>query len=246
MGVSIRRQMPTARVLRAIAALQAAVQRDEGQRGIAALCRPNQLSEAAQVLLRIPRGGAALVLTGFPCHRDRTPPAETDGPPGAAAVARSLLAIGIAVSMPIERHSQHMLERCCAAAARASESDVGKPDVVGFPTTDSWGVADDERLDGLQRGASVVVAIERAGASSDGTCYTMRAFPMGSNLIAHQLNSIVTARSGRTVSVGDGGNELGMGSLYADVCREVPNGATIGCVVPSDYPLVASVSNWGE
>jgi hypothetical protein len=98
-------------------------------------------------------------------------------------------------------------------------------------------------------GSSIAVAIERAGTSSDGTCYTMRALPMGKDLVAYQLNSILTAdnrrASLRTVAVGDGGNELGMGSLCADVSRSVTNGAKIGCIVPSDFPLVASVSNWG-
>lgn len=41
------------------------------------------------------------------------------------------------------------------------------------------------------------------------------------------------------------GNELGLGSVYADVSAHVMHGAKIGCVVPADHLLVASVSNWG-
>ena len=36
-----------------------------------------------------------------------------------------------------------------------------------------------------------------------------------------------------------------MGSLRDEIARAVPLGEKIGCVVPSDAPLVASVSNWG-
>jgi hypothetical protein len=232
----------SARIVRAIATLQATIQRDEGGRGIAALCRPNQLFEASQELLRTPPNGKALVLTGFPCLRERSPPMETDGPPGAVAVARALIAFGVTVSMPIEHHSRAALQQCMAAAC-AGEIE---PLIVSFPTSDEWGAADDLRLQDLTEGSCIAIAVERAGTSSDGMCYTMRALPMGKNLVAYELNSILTAGSRlRTVAVGDGGNELGMGSLYAEVARTVPNGERTGCIVPSDFPVVASVSNWG-
>lgn len=236
------RSTASARIVRAITALQATIQRDEGGRGIAALCRPNQLLQASQELLRTPSNGKAIVLTGFPCLRERSPPVETDGPPGAVAIARALVAFGVTVSMPIEHHSRAALQQCMAAACTGEI----QPTVVGFPTSDEWGAADDLRLQDITAGSSIAIAIERAGTSSDGTCYTMRALPMGKDLVAYELNSILTVGSRLcTVAVGDGGNELGMGSLYADVSRTVPNGAKTGCIVPSDFPIVASVSNWG-
>ena len=68
---------------------------------------------------------------------------------------------------------------------------------------------------------------------------------MGSSLLG-KLNAIVGPDRGlQTVGIGDGGNELGLGSLHAEICKAVPLGPQIGCVVPSDAPLVASVSNWG-
>src|SRR5205807_1527308 len=49
-----------------------------------------------------------------------------------------------------------------------------------------------------------------------------------------------------TIGVGDGGNEIGMGKIPWDVIRRnVPNGGLIACRVPTDYLIVAGVSNWG-
>ena len=50
----------------------------------------------------------------------------------------------------------------------------------------------------------------------------------------------------RTIGIGDGGNEVGMGKIYDRVTSSaIPNAKEIACVVPSDHIIVASVSNWG-
>jgi hypothetical protein len=49
-----------------------------------------------------------------------------------------------------------------------------------------------------------------------------------------------------TIGIGDGGNEIGMGKIRWDVIRRnIPNGGLIACRVPTDYLIVAGVSNWG-
>ena len=234
---------PSARATKAIRAMQARVQRDEGGRGIAALVRPDQLLTAAQTLLQPPpsatRGGV-LLLTGFPCLRERTPPVESDGPPGAVTLACTLLALGCTpVTMLIEDHSAKVLQSCADAVGASGAA------VAAFPTQDRWSTADEARLDALLDGASSVLSIERAGDSADGTCYTMRGLPMGPSLMGRINQVAMPGRGVRTIGIGDGGNELGMGSLHDDIVRSIPLGGQIGCVVPSDAPLIASVSNWG-
>ena len=49
-----------------------------------------------------------------------------------------------------------------------------------------------------------------------------------------------------TIGIGDGGNEIGMGSIYRAVrAANIPNGDKSACVVPCDHLIVATISNWG-
>lgn len=49
----------------------------------------------------------------------------------------------------------------------------------------------------------------------------------------------------RTISIGDGGNEIGMGNIYELVSKYVPGGAKIGSRIETDHLITAGVSNWG-
>jgi hypothetical protein len=48
-----------------------------------------------------------------------------------------------------------------------------------------------------------------------------------------------------TIGIGDGGNEIGMGKVFADALATVPNGRRIATTVPTDFCIAAGVSNWG-
>ena len=73
------------------------VQKDEGGRGIGKFVMPpGELLRAARRLhttctVGHAEGAVVTVLTGFPCNMDYTPATETDGPPGAVAIARAVL-----------------------------------------------------------------------------------------------------------------------------------------------------------
>jgi len=51
----------------------------------------------------------------------------------------------------------------------------------------------------------------------------------------------------KSIGIGDGGNEVGMGKVYDSVCnsKNIPNASNIACEISTDYLIVASVSNWG-
>jgi hypothetical protein len=50
----------------------------------------------------------------------------------------------------------------------------------------------------------------------------------------------------RTIGIGDGGNEIGMGKIPRDVIEaNVPLGRKIACRTPTDWLIVAGTSNWG-
>ena len=59
------------------------------------------------------------------------------------------------------------------------------------------------------------------------------------------LHELFLAGPWTTVAIGDGGNEIGMGSLpRALIARHIDNGPDIACTVAADHLIVAGVSNW--
>src|SRR5680860_1516297 len=49
-----------------------------------------------------------------------------------------------------------------------------------------------------------------------------------------------------TIGIGDGGNEIGMGSLPQEIInRDIPNGEMIAATTSTDHLIVAGVSTWG-
>jgi hypothetical protein len=61
-------------------------------------------------------------------------------------------------------------------------------------------------------------------------------------------HSVPPNRRIRTVGIGDGGNEIGMGSfLWESLHPLVPNGhgPRIACRIPTNWTIVAGTSNWG-
>src|SRR5262249_198846 len=50
----------------------------------------------------------------------------------------------------------------------------------------------------------------------------------------------------RTIGIGDGGKEMGMGKIpWETIRRNIANGGLVACRVPADYLVVCGVSNWG-
>lgn len=66
----------------------------------------------------------------------------------------------------------------------------------------------------------------------------------------HRLFEVASGLAPRvkTIGIGDGGNELGMGSIpWETLHRAIAIGpaAKTACRIPADFPLVAGTSNWG-
>jgi hypothetical protein len=91
-----------------------------------------------------------------------------------------------------------------------------------------------------------VVAIERPGSAIDGHCYSMRG-EMLDDLVpaADHLLQPPFLRRFQTIAIGDGGNELGLGSLRDTLKGRVAHGDLIFCATPADYVIPAGISNWG-
>ena len=93
-------------------------------------------------------------------------------------------------------------------------------------------------------GIDWTIAIERCGPSADGRPRNMRGEDVGAH--AAPLDRVFAAGPWRTIAIGDGGNEVGMGALPTGlIAATVPLGARIACATPADHLVVAGVSHWG-
>lgn len=169
------------------------------------------------------------LITGFYVPGGDPPAAETDGPAGAALLARAFESVGVSCRLATDP--------LCGSACRVALDTAGAGTVPIDPVD---GVIEHWRRDGVD----VVIAIERCGPAADGTPRNMRGTDMSAFTAPFDL--LFSAGPWRTIGIGDGGNELGMGSVPRSlIAGHVPLGAEIGCVVPADILIAAGVSHWG-
>lgn len=230
--------------------IQEVVGRDPGKRGITPLIRQNALAQAALNFINAP---SIAVLTGFPCRVVSSPPSETDGPPGAMALAFAALQLGKSTCIVTDTCNFAPLQTCSSALGLGSISRA-QFEEFAFDPQDKDTPAFHERLQSISAKYNHTIAIERSGMAADGSFRTMRGTVMD-HLVAplDLLLTVGTANdstlqgtpSRTSTGIGDGGNEAGMGIVHALVKEIIPNGPLIGSVTPCDALVVAGVSNWG-
>lgn len=179
------------------------------------------------------------------------PPTESDGPPGAGALAAAAVALGQAsVAVVTDECNAGVLDAVAGGALRLR----GAPSYAlhAFPPRAGWTPAHDARLAALAAAHDHTVAIERAGAAADGSYYTMSGKVM--DALVAPLDALLTvgcAAGGAThptrtsTGIGDGGNEAGMGRVHAAATAHIRNGPLIACATPADALVTVGVSNWG-
>jgi len=165
--------------------------------------------------------GIVLIGTGFPV----VDTFETDGPVGAIAFYETLEKLGatpiLVCGKPI---SQGLAERY-----RVYEIHVG----------------DDRRREYEAQHAlnafrpDAVISIERPGQAADGGYYNMRGESISEYTAC--FDNFMNLSQCRSIAIGDGGNEIGMGKVTAALedLNIVPSTTTC------DELIVADVSNWG-
>ena len=92
---------------------------------------------------------------------------------------------------------------------------------------------------------SHVLTIERPGKARDGHYHNMRGGIIDAMFV--DASSIIEAARERgitTISIGDGGNEIGMGALAETIEKYVPHGEAICAREVADIALISGVSNW--
>jgi len=237
-----------------LAAILAAVQTDPGNRGLArdphdnlfTAC-PGDFAAACRSIAEHPEP-AIDVFTGFYIPTATPPAHETDGPLGGIFLARALVPLSVQVGVTAERSCESSLTNGLPAAGLTDHTQT-----YWDPAPDPSGGQRDRMVNarpktpGPLRKRTHYLALERVGPAADGNCYTMR----GLNITDRTAPvEVMFPRSQfarvRTIGIGDGGNEIGMGKIpHETIVKNIPNGDLIHCRVPTDHLIVAGVSNWG-
>lgn len=215
--------------------IEALIQQEVGRGATAMFAASRGGLWAAVSAISVARPCHVGILTGFFVPMGEPPAAETDGPAGAALLALALSRVGTRCRLLTDDSCRSACEAALLGAGVTSVAlDSVTPGEPLEPLIEDW----------RSRGVDWMIAIERCGLSSDGHPRNMRGEDVGAQTAP--LDHVFTAGPWRTIAIGDGGNEVGMGSLPAElIAREIPFGAVIACVTPADHLITAGVSHWG-
>jgi hypothetical protein len=170
--------------------------------------------------------GTVLITTGFYVSGY----CETDGPPGAVILGEALMRMGSTVGVVTDRY-------CCEVLKKVKVPfEVYEFPITGEEESEEYGGELLSRVD-----PSIIVSIERCGRAKDGKYYNMRA----QDISSYTGKVDVLFDFPRSVGVGDGGNEIGMGKVYDSIKEAVVHGDVMGSVIETTHLVVSSVSNWG-
>ena len=217
---------------------------------------------AAEGLVKaVGKGDVVFLMTGagYPPHM---PKGESDGPPGAAGLARALFwGLGaVPVYVCEEMHADPIVASSEAAHimvkdfADAKEKRLGAA-IVTAPTDGSKVAAWAASIYDEYR-PKAVISIERLGPNEYGVINSATGWALGPELGIVDLTPIIDEAEQRgvfSIGIGDHGNEIGFGRIHEDVKRIMPHGAEgqgdspggSATVVKTDVLIPAMMSNWG-
>lgn len=254
--------------------MDALIRRDPAHRGLVAreqefgpLCSGHLAGAAAELAAN---AGQVAIVTGFFVPDSDPPAAETDGPPGAVVLAMAFRELGIGAVI--------VTDPLCREAVRAAAGPSHDSSNVVICSADKANWANEFFQTNRGKSLTHLIAIERVGPSHDeesfrnrtrasaassaqfrvrvpvehrGRCHNMRGeiidewsaplhqlFETGPRVLPHL----------KTIGIGDGGNEIGMGTIpWEALARRLAEpyaGFTI-CRTATDWNILAGTSNWG-
>jgi hypothetical protein len=224
--------------------------------------RPLTLLAAEKLVQRVNRGDYVLISTGSGRPPWR-PAGETDGPMGAASLARAVkLGLGarpvyIAAEpyMPPVVAASEALGITPSVQCEMAEYDGFYPTALVRPfTLDKDEALEQARslLDELQPAA--VIAIETLGPNGKGVIHSANGHERPSEHVAHAYHLIEEARKRGifTLGIGDYGNEVGFGLIAQELTTlmacwamcKCPCESDPVCHVPTDVLVIGAISNW--
>lgn len=175
-----------------------------------------------------------VIVTGFPVKSAGV--GETDGPPGALALAYALEKLNKETIIVTDNFSEALI--------RAGGESLQLKSDVYIVKEESIDEQSDEILSKYK--PDHIIAIERPGRGKDNKSYSM----YGEDISDYCPNTdmlFIKAKEKNipTSAIGDGGNEVGMGKIKELVVKYVNKGELICAQVETDNLIVAGVSNWG-
>ncbi|XP_071476219.1 D-glutamate cyclase, mitochondrial-like [Diadema antillarum] len=229
--------------------LEEAAIEDIGKRQIGNLLVEDDLLKSA---LSLSHATSVAITTGFPVKLEGDNVYESDGPPGAIAMATTLQALGKDVVLVVDDEAG-LVELMQKTIQRLLDQGVIQQSipVECYPPRGEKASAESARAflkDGENKCRfDHLVAIERAGRAHDGGYHSSKGVDRGSKIggIDELFEAARDMPHVFTTGIGDGGNELGMGKVKAKTAVHVPMGDQIACTVATDYLICAGVSNWG-
>ncbi len=210
-----------------------AVSLDPGKRGLLENIPAPDLNKAAELLENAQR---IVLVTGFPITGMDI--GETDGPIGTVSLASALQKAGKQVWIATDVLSDQMTAACCDVLNLR-----GQMPPVFVATIDlKEGKAGCDALLELAK-PDLIITLERPGKGRDGHFHNMRGQFI--DHMAADTDSLLEAGI-PVISIGDGGNELGMGNYFGIIEQFVNHGALIAAEKCCTVPLAAGISNfWG-
>ena len=203
--------------------LTALVARDEAGRGASKLSSPRELMRAASAFAPLRN---LAVVSGFYVPAAGAP--ETDGPGGAAILARAFQREGRVCEIWTDVRCIEVIAECAKAAGCAENTARIAPASL------------------KERAPDGIIFVERLGRAADGRYYNFKKQDISE--WTAPLDALADEAAGlgiHTIGIGDGGNEAGMGNFYAELCALLPGYAACLSVVRAEFALTADVSNWG-
>lgn len=199
------------------------------------------------------KGDTVFIATGAGTA-PKLPQGETDGPVGAAALARALIfAYGVRVVLVTEEAHAAPVR----AVAAVINDDLGRAGTVSTVCFELGLLPGREKAEDLMNEyrPAAVLFVERDGPNKEGFFHGVRGDCRNPEDVGHVylLADVARERGVLTVGVGDGGNEVGFGAVRDAIAAVHPLGAKslaghasgVVTVTATDVVVSASVSNWG-
>ncbi len=222
--------------------------------------KPLTLLAAEELISKVHEGSYVFITTGMmipPWHT-----AETDGPIGAAILARAIRR-ELNVYPIIVTDRSELTVNVIKAACRASGLNIVKPEylkqvtnsvsIITYPLGREEAKGKSEELTS-QFNPSAIISIERLGMNIKGEYHTALGLNC-SNWTAKidYLFHIAEKNDILTIGIGDHGNEIGFGVILDEAREIVPYGKLCRCPCKSGIVsatktsilVVAAISNWG-